>query len=248
MAAYFDTPIKTNDQSVDRVLAAGLPVILIFSDGAPDRSLEQVMDNIAHQSAGKLLLAQVNVTENPATTLRYRITNTPSIVTFRNGVQFSSAESINAADLEAHAAYLLGSGPKPASRRASMGKNSGTSSSHRDNDTPSGKAADPIEVKDSTFEQKVLGSTIPVLVDFWAPWCGPCRMMEPILENIARESAGKIRVAKLNVDQNPITANRYGVRSIPTMMVVRNGQIIDQWAGALPEQLLRQRIAHIVNA
>ena len=248
MAAYFDTPIKTNDQSVDRVLVAGLPVILIFSDGAPDRSLEQVMDNIAHQSVGKLLLAQVNVTENPATTLRYRITKPPSIVTFRNGVQFSSAESINAADLEAHAAYLLGSGPKPATKQASMGKNSGTSSSHKDNDTQSRKAADLIEVKDSTFEQKVLGSPIPVLVDFWAPWCSPCIMMEPILENIARESAGKLRVAKLNVDQNPKTANRYGVRSIPTMMVVRDGQIIDQWAGALPEQLLRQRIANILNA
>ena len=72
-------------------------------------------------------------------------------------------------------------------------------------------------------------------------------MPEPILEKIASETAGKIRVAKLNVDENPLTAGRYGIRSIPTMMVVRDGRIIDKWSGALPEPLLRQRIAHLLN-
>jgi thioredoxin len=85
-------------------------------------------------------------------------------------------------------------------------------------------------------------SSQPVLVDFWAPWCGPCRMVGPILDKLSKELAGRLRVAKVNVDENPAVAQRYGIQSIPTMMVVKNGQIADRWAGALPEGSLRSRV------
>jgi thioredoxin len=98
-------------------------------------------------------------------------------------------------------------------------------------------------VTDATFEQEVLRSSQPVLVDFWAPWCGPCHMVAPTLDKLAGEMAGRLRVVKLNVDENPITAQRYGVQSIPTMMVVKNGKIVDRWAGAFPENALRGRVA-----
>jgi thioredoxin 2 len=102
-------------------------------------------------------------------------------------------------------------------------------------------------VTDATFDQEVLRSPQPVLIDFWAPWCGPCRMVEPILERLAQEMAGRLRVAKVNVDENPMTARRYGVQSIPTMMMVKNGQIVDRWAGALPEGALRNRVTALMS-
>ena len=85
-------------------------------------------------------------------------------------------------------------------------------------------------------------SSQTVLVDFWAPWCGPCRMINPVLEKLSREMAGRLRIVKLNVDETPITSGRYGVQSIPTMMIVKNGKIVDRWVGALPESAIRGRV------
>jgi thioredoxin 1 len=100
----------------------------------------------------------------------------------------------------------------------------------------------PIHVTDNEFEQVVLKSDLPVVVDFWAPWCGPCRMVAPTLEKIAMEKAGKILIAKVNTDENPEWAMRYGVQGIPTMLFVSNGELIHQQVGALPEPVLKQLV------
>lgn len=98
----------------------------------------------------------------------------------------------------------------------------------------------PVHVTDDEFEKVVLQSSLPVVVDFWAPWCGPCRMVAPALEKIAKEQAGKLVVAKVNTDENPQWAMRFGVQGIPTMLFISEGKLIHQQVGALPEPILRK--------
>jgi thioredoxin 1 len=99
---------------------------------------------------------------------------------------------------------------------------------------------EPIHVTDAAFEKTVLQSKLPVVVDFWAPWCTPCRMVAPILDKIANEKAGKLVIAKVNTDENPQWAMNYGVQGIPTMLFIANGEVVHQQVGALPESMLRK--------
>jgi len=98
---------------------------------------------------------------------------------------------------------------------------------------------EPINVTDAAFEKSVLQSELPVIVDFWAPWCGPCKMVSPILEKFATEYAGKLIVAKVNTDDNPQWAMQFGVQGIPTMLFVSGGKVVHQQVGAVPEPYLR---------
>ncbi len=98
---------------------------------------------------------------------------------------------------------------------------------------------EPINVTDEAFENTVINSELPVIVDFWAPWCGPCKMVGPILEKIAKEFAGKVIVAKVNTDNDSEWANKYGVQGIPTMLFMAKGKVVHQQVGALPEPMLR---------
>jgi thioredoxin 2 len=102
----------------------------------------------------------------------------------------------------------------------------------------------PVVVTDASFESQVLraGST-PVLLDCWAPWCGPCRMIGPIMEQLAEESNGRYRIAKLNVDENPRTAAQFHIQSIPTMLIFKDGKLLDRLIGAQPKQAIAERLA-----
>ncbi len=102
--------------------------------------------------------------------------------------------------------------------------------------------AKPREVTDGNFEQEVLQAANPVLVDFWAPWCGPCRMVAPVVEELAQEYDGKVEFVKLNTDDNPNTAVKYGIRSIPTLLVFKGGQPVGQIVGFRPKSDLKQRL------
>jgi thioredoxin 1 len=106
---------------------------------------------------------------------------------------------------------------------------------------------EPINVTDPAFEKTVLQSSLPVIVDFWAPWCGPCKMVAPILDKIAQEYAGKLLVAKVNTDSDSEMAIQYGIQGIPTMLFVFGGKVINRQVGALPEPMLREVIEQFLD-
>lgn len=95
-----------------------------------------------------------------------------------------------------------------------------------------------VPVTDSSFKADVLESDVPVLVDFWAPWCGPCRMVSPVVDEIAQQYEGQVKVVKVNTDENPSVASQYGIRSIPTLMIFKGGQRVDMVVGAVPKTTL----------
>lgn len=101
---------------------------------------------------------------------------------------------------------------------------------------------EPIHVNDDAFEKTVIKSEVPVIVDFWAPWCGPCKMVAPVLDKIAKEFDGKLVVAKVNTDENQDWAGRFGVQGIPTMLFVAGGKVLHRQVGAVPEGILRQAL------
>ncbi len=106
--------------------------------------------------------------------------------------------------------------------------------------------ADVLPVADDSFDREVLASPTPVLIDFWAPWCAPCRAIAPVVEEIAREYAGKLKVMKMNVDDNPQTPSRYGVRGIPNLILFQGGQVKEQIVGAVPKSQLLKAISTVV--
>lgn len=106
--------------------------------------------------------------------------------------------------------------------------------------------SEPIELTDDNFEQEVLKSDLPVLVDFWATWCGPCRMVGPIVDELAKEYAGKLKVGKLNVDNNGKTSIKYGIMSIPSLLFFKKGQVVDQMVGAAPKNSFVEKLDRIL--
>jgi len=105
-----------------------------------------------------------------------------------------------------------------------------------------------VDVTDKTFESEVIKSSVPVLIDMWAPWCGPCRAVAPVLEKLSDKYQGQVKFCRLNVDDNTVTPSQYGVRSIPNMLFIKDGKVVDTAVGALPEFMLASKVDGLLKA
>jgi thioredoxin 1 len=260
----FDTPIHTNEQSIERVLQAGPPVVLVFWRKAcpPCEQLNPALERLAAAYAGKALIAKIDAQDSPTLLQRYGITRLPALVFVKDrAVVAQAAGAASEGALRAWLDYLVSGGGRPALPQGPSVPLEGPPLSAPQpppQSTPQRPAeraarpqeangAKPIVLTDATFDQIVGGDT-PVLVDFWAPWCGPCRVVAPTVDRLAQEFAGRAVVAKLNVDENQRTAQRFGISSIPALFVFRRGQVIERLFGAQPAPVLRQALAKHVAA
>ncbi len=224
----FDTPIHTDDTNLDKVLKQSLPVVLYLYD-KPNKALDDTLNHAARENKGELLFVRIDASRNPQTYTRFNHPALPALLTLDDGEIESKAAHIRPADIEDHVAFLLGDGPLPLETAAQS-------------EARSASGAAPVTVGDATFGQAVLNSDVPVLVDFWAPWCGPCHMVAPVVEKVAQKYAGRVKVAKVNVDDNPVTANQFQTRSIPTLLMFKQGKLVGRLVGAHPQQNIERLV------
>jgi thioredoxin 1 len=232
----FDTPITTNDQSIERVLAQPLPTLLFLHSGSLSPAFDDALKQVARTHKGNLLVVRVDLKENPGVRRGYGDLNPPAIVTRgSDNREKARVGSISAGDIAAYAANLLEGKPLPQKKQATGSAKASSTGQDK-----------PVVVSDATFEKEVLQSDLPVLVDFWAEWCGPCRSIAPYIEQLAGEYADRLKVAKLDTDRNQMTAGRFGIQAIPTFIVFKNGQVVQRMSGANPTAI-RQMVAGVVG-
>jgi thioredoxin 1 len=258
MSAIFDTPIQTNAQHLERVLAAGRPTVLVFETDncEPCRAIQPALKDLARAFAGEVLIVRVEEVTEGDLMARFRLERAPTLI-FRHddGREVARIEgAASAADIRKHLEHLLDQRSRPAVAGGPSVALPGAQATAAHAQTgpaqtaPPARDAEPLVVSDATFQSQVLQSSLPVLVDFWAPWCGPCRMVSPIVEQLGREYAGRLRVAKVNTDDNPAWANRLGIRGIPTLIFFKGGREVDRVVGAAPKAMLQSRAERVLNA
>lgn len=251
--------IHTNSQSIDRVLRAGLPLLLVFwqRNSSPSEELDPMLNQLAEQYAGRALVAKIDAEAESDLVKRYNIRLLPSIVAVNKQGSVEGTLAGRAPDqaLGEWLTYLVTGGERPAEQSGpgiptATGKPLPVNGTHQKNaDQPVNShsaTVAPQTLTDANFDQ-VINSKTPVLVDFWAEWCGPCRMIAPSVEQLAQEFAGRAIVGKLNVDDNPNSARRYNIMSIPALYIFKEGQVIDRIIGAHPLPVLRKRLASAVG-
>ena len=219
---------------MNEVLTGTEPVVLVLNHGeglAGD--INKALDEVARKG---VQVVKVNVNENPEYGEQFEVGKHPVYVVWHCGEVISRRSRPWATDVQEMVKGAL----KLATPTPATANNAPPKQEVIPNDAP-------VHVTDSTFEEVVIKSKLPVLVDFWAEWCAPCKMVAPILEKLAKEFKGKVRIAKVDVDNNPTLSAQFRIQSIPTLMFVKNGKVVGMSAGAAPEPALRDAINQLMN-
>jgi thioredoxin len=239
MPAVLDTSIRTDAQNLERALATRYPVVVAFEapDAEPCAGLEPDLEEMAQSYVDRIRVIRVADANEGDLAARYGITHVPTLVFRRHGREVARVEgAASHKALEAHVRYLIGEGPRPeraVGPRVPLRRRAPASS-----DPPFEGEATPLTVTDATFDGFVLGALQPVLVDFWATWSNPCRTIAPVIDELARDHPGRVRVVKVDIDASPGVARRYGVSSIPTFILFREGRPVFRVTGAVSKASL----------
>jgi thioredoxin 1 len=254
MTVALDTPIRTGAQNLERILGSSLPSLLVFEtpNCEPCRNLEPTLKSLAGDFAGKVLIVRVEDAQQEEVVRRFNVRHAPTLVLWQRGREVGRIEGAARSDkIRDHLNYLLGIGIRPANTTGPSitipGVLPGGDPARPDHQAPVKEAQSTHNVTDATFEPQVLRSPLPVLVDFWAPWCGPCRMVSPAVEEIGRQHTGQMKVVKVNTDENPAYASRLGIRGIPTLILFRNGREVDRIVGAAPKPQLQAWVERLLR-
>ncbi len=250
-----DAPVHTDEANLTRVLGVGLPVLLVFwrNGCAPCEQYAPTLEHLARKWAGQALVVKVDANSEPGLISKYAVRYLPSTVFVKSGNPIASAVGALAEpSVEAWVSYLVRGGTQP---EVPTGPNLPLAGAPRSTPRYSGAAGKetrhgehsvtgvPIVLTDETWDATLRSTRLPILVDFWAAWCAPCKTIAPAVAEIARDYAGRVLVAKLDVDNNPRVAALYSVMSLPTLLIFRDGQVIDQLIGAHPARVIRDHLA-----
>ncbi len=240
-------PINLTDETLDETLNTDKPVLLIVTDGA---GLRGDFNTAFRKAAGEnndIVFAKINPAKNPKAAQFFEVGSKPVMVAMHCGESVVRRSRPWGSDVPSAIEALKARAYEMS--RADAKPSEDAQASESTNANPEEQLVmfnAPVNVTDATFEAEVINSELPVLVDFWAEWCGPCRMVAPILDKLAEEFAGQVKIAKVDVDANPALSQSFRIMSIPNMMALKNKTIVFNQPGALPEPALRDLIQQLI--